>query len=124
MYAIVESRGRQYKVSPGDVIELDFMKTEPGDTYTFDKVLMLVDNDQVTLDKEALDKVKVSGVITGNKKGQKIIVFKYKRRKDYHRKLGHRQKKSATNVKLSAEKAWSGSSVKTNATNSGKVRGG
>jgi large subunit ribosomal protein L21 len=91
MYAIVESRGRQYKVSPGDVIELDLMKTEPGDTYTFDKVLMLVDNDQVILDKEELDKVKVSGVITGNKKGQKLIVFKYKRRKDYHRKLGHRQ---------------------------------
>lgn len=91
MYAIVESRGRQYKVSPGEVIELDFMKAEPGDHYTFDKVLMLVDDEQVVLDKEELDKVKVSGVITGNKKGRKLIVFKYKRRKDYHRKLGHRQ---------------------------------
>ena len=91
MYAIVESRGRQYKVSPGEVIELDFMKAEPGVTYTFDKVLMLVDDDQVILDKKELDKVKVSGVITGSKKGRKLIVFKYKRRKDYHRKLGHRQ---------------------------------
>jgi large subunit ribosomal protein L21 len=91
MYAIVESRGRQYKVSPGDVIELDLMKVEPGTTYIFDKVLMLVDDNQVILDKEELDKVKVSGVITGNKKGRKLIVFKYKRRKDYHRKLGHRQ---------------------------------
>ncbi|MGA1841825.1 MAG: 50S ribosomal protein L21 [bacterium] len=91
MYAIVESRGRQYKVSPGDLVELDLMKAEPGTTYTFDKVLMLVDDDKVVLDKGELDKVKVSGVVTGDKKGHKLIVFKYKRRKDYHRKLGHRQ---------------------------------
>ena len=91
MYAIVESRGRQYKVSPGDMVELDFMKAEPGSTYTFDKVLMLVDDDGLILDKEELNKVKVSGVITGEKKGNKLIVFKYKRRKDYHRKLGHRE---------------------------------
>jgi large subunit ribosomal protein L21 len=91
MYAIVESRGRQYKVSPGEVVELDSMKAAPGDPYTFDKVLMLVNDDQVVLDKNELDQVKVSGVVTGNKKGKKQIVFKYKRRKDYHRKLGHRQ---------------------------------
>ncbi len=99
MYAIVESRGMQYKVSPGEVIELDFMKAEPGAPYTFDKVLMLVDDDQqVTLDKKELDKVKVSGVVTGDKKGNKLTVFKFKRRKDYHRKLGHRQ--SYTLVKV------------------------
>ena len=99
MYAIVESRGRQYKVSPGEVVELDFMKAESGAPYTFDRVLMLVnDENEVVLDQKKLDKVKVSGVVTGNKKGRKIIVFKYKRRKDYHRKLGHRQ--SYTLVKI------------------------
>ena len=91
MYAIVESRGRQYKVAPGDVVELDLMQAAPGDQYTFDKVLMLVDDDTVVLDREELDKVKVSGVVAGTEKGHKVIVFKYKRRKDYHRKIGHRQ---------------------------------
>ena len=92
MYAIVESRGRQYRVSPGEVVALDLLKAESGEQYTFEKVLMLVDDDhQVTLDRKELDKVKVSGVVTGSQKGPKVIVFKYKRRKDYHRKLGHRQ---------------------------------
>lgn len=92
MYAIVESRGRQYKVSSGDLVALDLLKVASGEPYTFDKVLMLVDDDQnVILEKDRLQKVKVSGVVTENKKGKKLIVFKYKRRKDYHRKLGHRQ---------------------------------
>ena len=92
MYAIVESMGRQYKVSPGEVVELDLMKANEGESYTFDRVLMLVeDNNEVVLDRKKLDKVKVSGVVTGTKKGPKLIVFKYKKRKDYHRKLGHRQ---------------------------------
>jgi len=91
MYAIVESRGRQYKVASGDMVELDLMPAAPGDQYTFDKVLMLVDDDKVIVDRGELDKVKVSGVVAGNEKGQKVIVFKYKRRKDYHRKIGHRQ---------------------------------
>lgn len=93
MYAIVESRGRQYKVSPGDVVALDLLKVESGEPYVFDKVLMLVDDDQnVILDTDELGKVKVSGVVTEERKGKKLIVFKYKRRKDYHRKIGHRQK--------------------------------
>ena len=99
MYAIVESRGRQYKVSPGEVVELDLMQADEGSPYTFDRVLMLVDdNNDVILDPKKLDKVKVSGVVTGTKKGRKLVVFKYKRRKDYHRKLGHRQ--SFTLVKV------------------------
>ena len=99
MYAIVESRGRQYKVSPGEVVELDLMQADEGSPYTFDRVLMLVDdNNEVILDPKKLDKVKVSGVVTGTKKGHKLVVFKYKRRKDYHRKLGHRQ--SFTLVKV------------------------
>ena len=99
MYAIVESRGRQYKVSPGQEIELDFMKVESGTPYTFEKVLMLVnDENEVVLDPKELDQVKVSGTVTGDKKGRKLVVFKYKRRKGYHRKLGHRQ--SFTLVKV------------------------
>ena len=99
MYAIVESRGRQYKVSPGEVVELDLMQADEGSPYTFDRVLMLVDdNNDVILDPKKLDKVKVSGVVTGTKKGRKLVVFKDKRRKDYHRKLGHRQ--SFTLVKV------------------------
>ena len=92
MYAIVESRGKQYKVSPGDELAVDLLKVPEGEPYTFDRVLMLVDDDQnVILDKSKLEDIKVTGVVTGIKKGKKLIVFKYKRRKDYHRKLGHRQ---------------------------------
>jgi len=99
MYAIVESRGRQYKVSPGQEVELDLMKEESGAPYTFEKVLMLVnDENEVVLDPKELDQVKVSGTVTGSKKGRKLVVFKYKRRKGYHRKLGHRQ--SFTLVKV------------------------
>lgn len=92
MYAIVESRGRQYKVSPGEEVALDLLQAEPGQSYDFDKVLMLVDDDNnVTLEKDKLDKVKVTGMVTKSQKGPKVLVFKYKKRKDYHRKLGHRQ---------------------------------
>jgi len=93
MFAIVESRGRQYKVSPGDVVALDFFDASSGDHYVFDKVVMLVDDEEkVILDRDNLDKVKVSGVVTGDKKGEKLVVFKYKKRKGYHRKRGHRQR--------------------------------
>ena len=100
MYAIVESRGRQYKVSPDDVVALDLLNAVSGEPYTFDKVLMLVDDDNnVILDKKSLEKVKVSGIVTQTKKGNKIVVFKYKRRKDYHRKLGHRQAYTLVKIK-------------------------
>lgn len=92
MYAIVESRGRQYKVSAGDMVALDLLGSETGERYTFDKVLMLVDEGhRVLLGREELDKVKVSGVVTGEQKGKKLIAFKYKKRKGYHRKRGHRE---------------------------------
>jgi large subunit ribosomal protein L21 len=92
MYAIVESRGRQYKVSPGDVVALDILNIPSGEAYNFDKVLALVDENQNTiLNQDELDKVKVSGIVTGDKKGEKLIAFKYKKHKDYHRKKGHRQ---------------------------------
>ncbi|MBN2373618.1 50S ribosomal protein L21 [bacterium] len=100
MYAIVESRGRQYKVSPGDLIALDLLNVASGETYTFDKVLMLVNDDlNVILDKKDLEKVRVSGVVTKTQKGDKIVIFKYKRRKDYHKKQGHRQSYSLVKIK-------------------------
>lgn len=99
MYVIVESRGRQYKVSPGDVVALDRLTLSSGAPYEFDKVVMLVDNEQkVMLDRERLDDVKVSGVVMKEQKDKKIFAFKYKRRKGYHKKIGHRQKYTLVQV--------------------------
>ncbi len=99
MYAIVESRGKQYKVTSGDLVVLDLLNKSQGDSYKFDKVCMFVDDEQnVILDKEKLEKIDISCVVTDEKKGDKLIIFKYKRRKDYHRKRGHRQKYTVVRV--------------------------
>ena len=77
MYAIVESRSRQYRVSPGDVVALDLFSAKSGDSYTFDKVLMLVDDEnQVILDRERLNKVKVTGTVKDMKKEKLLKEYK------------------------------------------------
>ena len=92
MYAIIESGGKQFKVEEGAVIEIDLLGNEPGSAIELDKVLMLVDGDKVNIGTPYLKDTKVSAEVMGEVKGDKVFAFKKKRRKDYQKKIGHRQK--------------------------------
>jgi len=91
MYAIIQTGGKQYKVSPGDELRVEKLDGNPGDFITFDQILMVVDKDNIKLGKPYLEDSKVKARIIRHGKDRKIIVFKYKRRKNYKRKKGHRQ---------------------------------
>jgi len=92
MYAIMKTGGKQYKVNPGDLIKIEKIEGEVGIDFIFENILMVVDDsNNVQVGKPFLEGAKVAGVITKQTKGQKIIVFKSKRRKGYKKKTGHRQ---------------------------------
>ena len=91
MYAIVNTGGKQYKIQQGDVLRVEKIPGEVGSPVSFDKVLMFSDGENVNIGRPVLDNVAVKGHIVDQGKGKKIVVFKYKRRKRYRRKLGHRQ---------------------------------
>ncbi len=90
-YAIVEQGGKQYKAVPGGTIEVDRMAVEEGATVELDQVLLVADGDQITVGTPTVDGAKVKATVEAHIKGPKIIVFKYKPRKRYRRKKGHRQ---------------------------------
>jgi large subunit ribosomal protein L21 len=90
MYAVIETGGKQYRVKEGDVIVVEKLKAEEGEKVEFDKVLCLGDGDKVSIGQPYLDSA-VTGQVVENGKGEKIIIFKYKSKKDYRKKQGHRQ---------------------------------
>jgi len=98
MYAVVSTGGKQYKVSEGDVLRVEKLPGEVGDTVSFDEVLLFSDGENVTLGQPVLDEVAVKGRIVEQGKAKKILVFKYKRRKRYRRKQGHRQPYTAVKI--------------------------
>ena len=91
MYAIIESGGKQYKISEGDIIKVEAMKGNVGDIVEIDKVLLLKKDEEVKVGSPVVSQAKVVGEIVEKGKDKKIIVFKFKRRKNYRRKRGHRQ---------------------------------
>ncbi|WP_461011954.1 50S ribosomal protein L21 [Streptomyces capparidis] len=97
MYAIVRSGGRQHKVAVGDVIEVDRIQAEPGDTVEL-STLLVVDGDQVTSDPWVLAGVKVHAEVVDQTKGAKIDILKYKNKTGYRKRLGHRQQYTAIKV--------------------------
>ena len=90
MNAVIETGGKQYKVQEGDVITVEKLKAEAGDTITFDKVLLMSDGKEVKVGTPYLAEA-VTGSVVENGKGKKVIIFKYKAKKDYRKKQGHRQ---------------------------------
>ncbi len=92
MYALVEIKGKQYKAQEGDVLKVDKIDMETGATIEFDSVLMVADGDNTVVGKPYVEGAKVTAVLEDQIKGKKIMVFKFKRRKGYKRKQGHRQK--------------------------------
>lgn len=91
MYAIIETGGKQYTVKPGDVLEIERLKCEEGDKITFDKVLFMSDEDSKFTGKPLLEGASVTASCLEHGKGDKIIIYKYKAKKDYRKKQGHRQ---------------------------------
>ena len=91
MYAVIKTGGKQYRVDPGKEVRVEKLDGELGDPVTFDQVLMASDGENIRVGKPFLEDTKVVGRITQQGKNKKILVFKYKRRKGYRKKMGHRQ---------------------------------
>jgi large subunit ribosomal protein L21 len=91
MYAIIETGGKQYRVQEGDVINVEKLKVAAEDKIEFDKVLVYSDGASVTVGTPVLETAKVFGTVIENGKAEKVIIFKYKSKKDYRKKQGHRQ---------------------------------
>lgn len=98
MYAVIASGGKQYKVREGDILKVEKLTGDVGQSVSFDKVLMLADGDDIQVGKPTVDSALVSGHIVEQGKARKILVFKYKRRKRYRRKQGHRQLFTAVKI--------------------------
>jgi ribosomal protein L21 len=91
MYAIIEACGKQYKVSEGDIIFFEKLDSEEGKKITFDNVVLVSDDKSTKVGNPYISGAKVEGTVVSHGKGEKIIVFKYKAKKNYRRKQGHRQ---------------------------------
>ncbi|MCU0591297.1 MAG: 50S ribosomal protein L21 [Desulfobacterales bacterium] len=98
MYAVVNTGGKQYKVQKGETLRIEKIPGEVGSQVTFDKVLMVADGENVRLGQPLLEKAAVMASIVEQDKAKKILVFKYKRRKRYRRKQGHRQPYTAIRI--------------------------
>lgn len=91
IYAIIETGGKQYKVIPGQTIDVECLDIAEGNTVELDRVLLIADDDKVTVGTPIVDGAKVIATSQGEGKGKKIIVFKYKPKVRYRKKTGHRQ---------------------------------
>jgi len=91
MYAVVSTGGKQYKVREGETLSVEKLPGEVGSQVSFDQVLMFSDDENITVGKPVIENAVVSAHIIEQGKARKILVFKYKRRKRYRRKQGHRQ---------------------------------
>ena len=99
MYAVVDIKGKQYKAEEGALLKVAKIDAEPGKTVDFESVLLVRADDKVSFGGPFVKGAKVSTVLESHGKDDKIVVFKYKRRKDYRRKQGHRQEFSLLRVK-------------------------
>ncbi len=98
MYAVVATGGKQYKVQEGEILRVEKLAGEIGSLVAFDQVLMLSDGETVKVGQPVLEGAQVKGHIIEQGKNRKILVFKYKRRKRYRRKQGHRQLFTAVKI--------------------------
>ena len=99
MYAIIESCGKQYKVSGGDVVFFEKLDAEEGKKVTFDNVILVSDGKDVKVGTPYVKGCKVEGTVVAQGKGPKIIVYKYKAKKNYRRTQGHRQPYTKVEIK-------------------------
>ncbi len=91
MYAVFRSGGKQYRASEGDRVRVERLDADEGDAVEFDQVLMVADGADVTLGSPLVEDSRIQGIVTAQGRGKKIVVTKFKRRKNYKRIMGHRQ---------------------------------
>lgn len=107
MYAIIEACGKQYKVAQGDVVFFEKLEAEEGKTVKFDKVILMSDDDKIEVGNPYVKNAVVKGKVISHGKGKKILVFKYKAKKNERVKQGHRQpytKVEITDIKITTRK--------------------
>ena len=90
-YAIIETGGKQYRVKPGDSIEVERLTAEVGDTVTLDRVLLVSNDDGLTIGSPLVDGASVTAKVENEGKRKKVVIFKFKPKVRYRRKTGHRQ---------------------------------
>jgi large subunit ribosomal protein L21 len=100
VYAVLETGGKQYRVSPGDLLKVERLGGEPGSPVRFDRILLLAEGDRVTVGTPTVTGASVTGEVVLQGRARKVIVFKFKRRKKYRRTRGHRQ--AETTVRITA----------------------
>ena len=98
MYAVIETGGKQYRVEPGDTVLVERLDGQAGDGVEFGEVLLIADDESVAVGRPRVDGAKVTGEIVQHGLGEKLIVYKFRRRKDYRRKNGHRQVYTAVKI--------------------------
>ncbi|MEC7990030.1 MAG: 50S ribosomal protein L21 [Pseudomonadota bacterium] len=91
MFAVFQSGGKQHRVSEGDVVKVELLEGEPGAEVTFDRVLMVADGDNVNVGTPYVNDGKVTAEVVRVDRGKKVRIIKFKRRKDYLKRRGHRQ---------------------------------
>jgi large subunit ribosomal protein L21 len=98
MYAVIETGGKQYRVAPGDVIEVGTLAGDVGSEIEFSRVLAVMNDSNEMLTGSRISDARVKGTIAAHGRGDKVLVFKFKRKKQYKRTIGHRQ--NYTQVKV------------------------
>ena len=98
MYAIIQTGGKQYRVAEGETLRVEKLSATPGDKFSFSPLLFADDGGNVQIGKPNLASVKVEAEVMSQGKGEKIVISKYKRRKSYRRKTGHRQPFTALKI--------------------------
>ena len=103
MYAVLQTGSKQYRVAAGDTLEIERLDVEAGKAFTFDKVLLVSNDGKLSVGSPTVAKATVLADVIAHKRGEKKIAFKMKRRKGYHRTVGHRQELTVvkiTDIKL------------------------
>jgi large subunit ribosomal protein L21 len=97
MYAVIKTGGKQYRVEPGQTLQIEKIEAGPGAEIVFEEVLMIVGG-EVKVGAPTIPGARVKAVVMGQDKGPKLVLYKYKRRKGYHKKQGHRQKLTTVRI--------------------------
>lgn len=99
MYAVITTGGKQYKVAPGDVVRVESLDAKKGDTIELKDVYMISDGDKVSVGKPTLPSAKVTAEVVEQGRGEKLLIFKHRKRKGFRKTTGHRQNYTAIKVK-------------------------
>ena len=99
MYAVIETGSKQYRVAPGDTIEVELLEAEAGKPVTLDRVLLVANEGKVSVGTPTVDKAAVVADVVQHKRGPKTIAFKMRRREGYHKTIGHRQELTVLKIK-------------------------